>query len=139
MSDDVVAKRLSQFTPDGTGLDRDAVLFAAGRASARPNRPWIALASLLAVSQLATLAVFLWPSNTVLSLPGRPTSPDRVVEPTVPPAPPPSTPREDVGPWTLRQSNLMTEGNLPAPKPVDLGPSTAPLRAFGEVPRDLLN
>ena len=42
-----LAERLSRFTPDGSGLDRDALLFAAGRASARPNRRWVALAAAL--------------------------------------------------------------------------------------------
>ena len=35
-------ERLSRFTPDAGRLDRDALLFAAGRSSARPNRGWIA-------------------------------------------------------------------------------------------------
>jgi hypothetical protein len=56
-------ERLSRFTPDSGSLDRDAMLFAAGRASARPNRGWIALASVLASSQALSLAL-LWPSST---------------------------------------------------------------------------
>ena len=44
-------ERLSRFTPDAGGLDRDALLFAAGRGSARPNRGWMALATLLASTQ----------------------------------------------------------------------------------------
>jgi hypothetical protein len=55
-----IIERLSRFTPEGSGLDRDAILFAAGRASARPNRGWMALAGSLAVCQLVTLAI-LWP------------------------------------------------------------------------------
>ena len=45
-------ERLSRFTPNAGGLDRDALLFAAGRASARPNRAWIALATLLTSTQV---------------------------------------------------------------------------------------
>ena len=45
-------ERLSRFTPDAGSLDRDALLFAAGRSSARPNRGWMTLASLLAVALL---------------------------------------------------------------------------------------
>ena len=56
-------ERLSRFTPDAGGLDRDALLFAAGRASARPNRGWITLAALLANTQILSL-VLLWPRPT---------------------------------------------------------------------------
>ncbi len=44
-------ERLSRFTPDAGRLDRDALLFAAGRGSARPNRGWMTLATLLASTQ----------------------------------------------------------------------------------------
>lgn len=37
--------------PDAGRLDRDALLYAAGRASARPNRSWIALTVGLALVQ----------------------------------------------------------------------------------------
>jgi hypothetical protein len=53
---------LSRFTPHAGNLDRDVLLFAAGRASARPNRTWISLATLLAATQVATLA--LWWFNS---------------------------------------------------------------------------
>src|SRR5262249_7182221 len=55
-------ERLSRFTPDAGRLDRDAMLFAAGRASARPNRGWIALAGALASTQALSLAL-LWPTS----------------------------------------------------------------------------
>jgi hypothetical protein len=51
-------ERLSRFTPDRGGLDRDGLIFAAGRSSARPNRPWQALAGLLTGTQ-ALLVVLL--------------------------------------------------------------------------------
>jgi hypothetical protein len=56
-------ERLSRFTPNAGGLDRDALLFAAGRGSARPNRSWITLAALLANTQALSL-VLLWPHPT---------------------------------------------------------------------------
>jgi hypothetical protein len=59
MSDDPLIRQLSRFTPDGSGLDRDALLFAAGRAAARPSRRWQVLAGALAASQLVTLGLFL--------------------------------------------------------------------------------
>jgi hypothetical protein len=55
-----MSEKLSRFTPSGAGLDRDALLFAAGRASARPNCWWIAAAGTLAAVQVLTL-VLLWP------------------------------------------------------------------------------
>src|SRR5262245_32129911 len=57
---DPVTDRLSRFTPSATGLDRDAILFAAGRKSARASRLWPVAAGLLAASQIVTL-VLLWP------------------------------------------------------------------------------
>ncbi len=50
-------ERLSRFTPDAGGLDRDALLFAAGRGSARPNRGWKALTGLLAGTQMLSLVL----------------------------------------------------------------------------------
>src|SRR5262249_11048089 len=61
-------ERLSRFTPDGSGLDRDALLFAAGRASFRRNWVWPTLAGLLTVSQFLTLAV-LWPRSMPIAEP----------------------------------------------------------------------
>src|SRR5436309_7303171 len=95
---DPLGERLSRFTPDGTGLDRDAVLFAAGRASARPNRRWMALAGALAASQLLTLVV-LWPQTAahgppVVSaprpVPGPPAADARPAPAPAPPAPVPA-------------------------------------------------
>lgn len=54
--------KLAKFTPTAGTLDRDAVMFAAGKASVRSGKIWPALAGLLAMSQLATL-VFLWPNR----------------------------------------------------------------------------
>ena len=39
MSEPIV-ERLSRFTPDAGRLDRDSLLYEAGRKSARPNRAW---------------------------------------------------------------------------------------------------
>ena len=54
-----IIDRLRQFTPNGSSLDRDALLFAAGRASVRPNRGWMAIAGVLAATQVLTLALFI--------------------------------------------------------------------------------
>jgi hypothetical protein len=55
-------EHLKSFTPDAGRLDRDALLFAAGRGSARPNRDWLALTSLLAGTKALSL-VLLWPHS----------------------------------------------------------------------------
>jgi len=121
-----LTERLSRFTPAGGALDRDAVVFAAGRASARPSRRWVALAGGLAASQLLTLAL-LWP---------RPAAPGGVPvaksPPAVAPAPPaepaPQPPAGSLAEWTLGQH--AAEADLPPLRPVaDLRPDAQPLRA----------
>lgn len=52
-------ERLNRFTPDAGGLDRDSLLFAAGRSSARPNRGWMCLSAVLASTQVLVLALLL--------------------------------------------------------------------------------
>src|SRR5262249_52385408 len=56
MSDPLV-ERLKRFSPDASGLDRDSLLFQAGRASVRPAHTWKAVAAALALCQLLTLAM----------------------------------------------------------------------------------
>jgi hypothetical protein len=55
-------ERLTRFTPAAGDMDRDVLLFAAGRASARPNRGWITLAAVLAATQVLTLALWWFSS-----------------------------------------------------------------------------
>jgi hypothetical protein len=54
---DSFAERLKAFTPDGSGLDRDALLFELGRESDRRGHLWPILSGLLAIGQVATLAM----------------------------------------------------------------------------------
>jgi hypothetical protein len=127
------AERLSRFTPDAAGLDRDAVLFAAGRASARPNRRWMALAGALAACQLLTL-VSLWPRTPS----GRIEPPTVAVQPSEPVAPPIPHDPSELG--ALSERLLASEGNWIAP--ADDGPMIAPeppLRAFDPPPAKYLN
>ncbi len=63
MTPDPVFDKLAQFSPSGGGLDRDAILFAAGRAAARSRRVWPALTAILAFTQAITLALLLMPSS----------------------------------------------------------------------------
>src|SRR5262245_26248916 len=79
-----LAECLSRFTPNTTGLDRDTLLFAAGRASVRPSRRWQTLAGVLAVSQVLTL-VCLWPRaappSSIPFVASKPSRPDSAPEP----------------------------------------------------------
>jgi hypothetical protein len=122
---------LSRFTPDAGGLDRDALLFAAGRASARPHRLWMAVAVALAVTQVLTL-VLLWPHP----------APPAV---SAPPPPVQEAPARELsdspGLWSahprLRDGELDERPTPPAAGPLmDSGP---PLRAFGPPPPSILN
>jgi hypothetical protein len=128
-------ERLSGFTPDAGRLDRDALLFAAGRRSARPNRGWMTLASVLAGTQALSL-VLLWP---------RPAPPAArfIVPVAAVPAPPadlaPPTSRAPVGAGLRWARHSLMEAETPD-RPADVtfidrGP---PLRAF-PTPPSLLN
>jgi hypothetical protein len=116
MSESII-DRLSRFTPDGAGLDRDRLLFEAGRASARPNRSLRAFCAGLAATQVLTLALWLWPRPAAgIAAPDRGTP--MVFESAPPIAPAPAL-------LALREQALATEGDLPAaggfPSPVVSG------------------
>jgi hypothetical protein len=125
---DPVTDRLARFTPAADGLDRDAVLFEAGRRSARGSRLWPLAAALLAVSQVATVIV-LWPRE--------PATPTAI--PAVPPAAGPAreltpVPRSaDPGLWSAGSRPDVVEGPVggAAGEFVSAGP---PLTA-GSAPR----
>jgi hypothetical protein len=123
-------ERLSRFTPDAGSVDRDALLFATGRASARPNRGWMVLAAALAAMQAVSL-VALWPHPA----PTGAGAPMQIAN-----APPMVAP-----PSVLHNSEqLSARLNLelePQERPdtgtfVDSGP---PLRAYGSPPSSILN
>jgi hypothetical protein len=128
-------ERLSRFTPDAGGLDRDALLYVAGRRSARPNRAWIALAAALAVSQALTLAL-LWP---------RPAPP--AVSPLPPPAVAPPAPElyegtgESPGVWSIHHGlqDLERDDASRSTRAGTIEDSGPPLRAFGRLPSSILN
>jgi hypothetical protein len=124
--------RLSRFTPDGAGLDRDRVLFEAGRASARPRGPWRALCASLAATQLITLSLWLWPRSLDVA-PTERTVPPMAERPT--PVPVAQVPTH----LDLREQAVATEGNLPATAPVECTTvSESPLYALA-LPASLLD
>jgi hypothetical protein len=114
-------ERLSRFTPDPGNLDRDNLLFEAGRRSVPPPRRWQILAGILSVAQVLTL-VLLWPR----ALPPV-ESPN--VPPSLPSVEPPSLPSAGPQLWLL--SSQMREDPLPpAPSGEPLVPDPPPLRVF---------
>lgn len=114
MSEDVI-DTLGRFSP--APMDRDAILFAAGRASAKPPGRWKWIAASLAVSQCLTLCLWLAPKK-----PEPPTIvPElRSVEPD---EPPPAAP----DPYSLF---ALARGGEPKRADYTAGPSRPPLTAF---------
>ena len=118
-------ERLSRFTPDGAGLDRDALLFNAGRASVRPQRGWMLTAAALAACQLLTLAL-LWPR----SAPPAGLHEDNARAPRYVEAHPAAPDPAELGALNRRMADSK-DGDLPPSESVeDLVPSDPPLHAF---------
>jgi hypothetical protein len=128
------ADRLSQFTPDGAGLDRDSLLFAAGRASVRLPRRWPALCGVLAAAQVLTL-VLLWPRS-----PGLPDPPSGDALPVAAEQQPEPARGSGSTLAELRGRALGTEAPLQATQSItDIVPSDPPLHALGAPPPALLH
>ena len=110
--------RLSRFTPNAPGLDRDAILFAAGKRAGRGSWAWKVVAGLLAVSQAVTL-VALWPREVPAVTP---VTPPPVVVPPADRALPAPSPSGDV--WTVRSSPdvIQAPPSAPAGEFVSSGP-----------------
>jgi hypothetical protein len=124
-----LAERLSAFTPDGSGLDRDGLLFAAGKASARPNTWWVALAGLLAAGQVATL-VWLWPKPPPRVVTPAPVVAPAPAEPDEHPAPAPP-PESSPAPSMVDRRRWTEDAESPRPAPArSLVPDAPPLHAF---------
>ena len=105
---DPVTDRLARFTPSPAGLDRDALLFTAGRRSARGSRLWPAAAALLTLSQAVTLAA-LWPREPVVSPVASQAPAASVLE-----LPPTSPPASEI--WSLgSRSDVLQEPSTAAP------------------------
>jgi hypothetical protein len=133
-------ERLSRFTPETGGLNRDAVLFAAGRASARPNRVWVGLASLLASTQALSLVLLLPHPHPNPDLPAGRWAVPVATAPVPPPAPESRTSDavRDPGLWSARHRLLESEFLDRPAADVTFIDSEPPLRAF-PTPPSLLN
>jgi hypothetical protein len=132
-------ERLSRFTPSAGGLDRDSLLFAAGRGSARPNRGWITVATLLANTQILSL-ILLWPRPTPPE--GQLTVAAAVAPITLPPTTlesPTPAPLASQGAWWSRGRLFEPDKDELAVHSVTLIESGPPLTIFGPLPASLLN
>ena len=141
MSEPIV-ERLSRFTPDAGTLDRDSLLYEAGRKSARPNRAWTVSTSLLAFTQVVSLVV-LWPGmlpptgERTLAVNG---TPSRAVDPGATLEQLPSDVKDSHSLWAARRR--FPESELDEQPAADAGPfveSEPPLRAFAPPAVSLLN
>lgn len=128
---------LTRFTPYAGKLDRDELLFEAGRASTRPDRSWKAAASVLAVTQCLSL-VLLLPAT-------RPMSPVHTIGHANPPSSPSSIENAPItsslidGSWAIRNSPADLETVRQVSDNVRLMESPESLRAFLRPPDSLLN
>jgi hypothetical protein len=86
---DNVIRDLQAFTP--VGLDRDAVLFAAGRTTARRWGGWKWVAVSLAMTNAFSLGVLLWPKPVPPPPQVMNVEPPTVIEPPEPYRPDPSS------------------------------------------------
>jgi hypothetical protein len=120
-------ERLSRFTPDRSNLDRDALLYAAGQASVRPNLVWPSMASLLAISQFVMIGVF-WQRPTPVQQVAMQRSIPTLMDTSEPVAAP-----ESAELWVLNRQLLESPtGDLPSPASVEISAgSEPPLRAIG--------
>ncbi len=130
-------ERLSRFTPDAGGLDRDALLFAAGRASARPNRGWVTLASLRAGTQALSLGL-LWP-RAAPPADGRAVPVAAAPESRAALVPRPSVAVRKPVVWWARDRLKDPETGHRPPGNVNFIDRGLPLRAFTRPPASLLN
>jgi hypothetical protein len=122
-------ERLSRFTPDAGRLDRDALLFAAGRSSVRPGRGWMTMAGLLAGTQALSL-VLLWPHASPPPAGGLTSAVASVSARRVARESPASAVWGDHGLWSIRRRLLQATTVAPPADDMNLIDSGPPLRAI---------
>ena len=124
MSDDPLIQRLTQLEPDGGELDRDALLFAAGRASVRPNRGWQRSGrDFGGVAACDVALCFFWPGQKLRRSKGRRflgLSPTTVAADRAHAHPPPLPVPEGGRDWAFRQQLLEGDGKLPPMPAIEL-------------------
>ncbi|HEX3146857.1 MAG TPA: hypothetical protein VHR66_02075 [Gemmataceae bacterium] len=117
--------RLNRFTPNAGGLDRDALLFAAGQQAARGSWVWKAIAGVLAATQVVTLWV-LWPREGSVGAPGAPGATPQAA-PAMKPLEPIPSPPPDM--WTAHSPpDVVLEP--PKSSSVEFAPAGPPMTAW---------
>jgi hypothetical protein len=111
---DALTRLLSRLTPDG-GVDRDALMYQAGRASVPSPARWKALAAALALTQAVTLLM-------LLARPG-------TLPPVAPRADPPAAPGYEAWP-AARRYPLDPAEFAPPRGEADLVPDDPPMRVY---------
>ncbi len=102
-----VTRDLKAFTP--VGLDRDAVLYAAGKAAARRWAVWKWLALGLFVSNAVSLSVLFWPQSEPVTVPTADPEPSLAGPTTRPPGPSYSA-DDELGPLPAGPPDLVPDG-----------------------------
>jgi hypothetical protein len=110
-----LADRMKRFTPEGAALDRDALLFNAGRASVRPGHGWKLFALSLVFSQVATLGL-LWPRPAPRTSPSLIQPPQQPAEPSSPP------PSFDPSEWLVLNHRASVAAETDFPPTMSAGP-----------------
>jgi hypothetical protein len=129
--------RLTRFTPDAGKLNRDELLFEAGRRSAPSNRAWKTAAFALAVTQCLSLVLLLPGSRSMHSV-------HSVVQNDGPASSSPldglrPAPSAIDGSWSLRTGPRDVDAEAHVSDNVTLIESGESLRAFLRPPDSLLN
>jgi hypothetical protein len=108
-----IETKLKRLQPAASGLNRDEILFQAGRATARPSRFWKGLALVLAISQVVTLAVWFARSSRQTPVEPVPTPAAVVpIEPVVDSVP--ASPLDPNSYWVLMHTTDLERRITPA-------------------------
>jgi hypothetical protein len=111
-------EKLKRFSP--VVVNRDAILFEAGRASARPGSYWKWLAIALLMSHLGWVAIWFWPTQSAKK-------PEVVEQPATAPEPEPPVPSSYLAMWR----DISQSGELAPVSSSNVETSDEePLRAF---------
>lgn len=113
---DPLTRTLSRFTPEG-GVDRDTLMYQAGRASVPSPVRWKALAAMLALGQALTL----------LALLARPDAPEAEASPDPTIVPSPAMP---AGGWMARHGLPEAYELPPLGRETNLVADNPPLRVY---------
>ncbi len=135
LTPDPTLDKLARFSPaPPLTIDRDELLFQAGRASARVGRVWKTAVALLVATQAATLGMWL------LTPTGPATSPQTDATAAMPATAPVPAPAQQLDPLSIA-ALLHWDGDTlpPAPDAGPAGPVSPVLSVAGGGPKGLLN